>query len=164
MPKTDVLTNLAGYAPVADRISLFYEKYPNGEILTDLISKENGEITFRARVYRTIEERRPSATGWALEFIGDGEVNEVACLENTETSAVGRALANLGFTASRSRPSAEEMLKVARARSRLPRSSIDRYQATEPTSRVVHEERSVDGDLCGSRRAQRKSRRIADSV
>jgi len=45
-------------------------------------------------------------------------VNAVACLENTETSAIGRALANLGFTASRQRPSAEEMAKVARARAR----------------------------------------------
>jgi hypothetical protein len=46
-------------------------------------------------------------------------VNAVACLENTETSAVGRALANLGFTASRERASAEEMAKASRARARL---------------------------------------------
>jgi hypothetical protein len=119
MPKTHGTTDLAAYALVADRITLFHETYPSGQILTDLISRENGEITFRARIYREPGDRRPSATGWASEVIGDGEINEVACLENTETSAVGRALANLGFTASKARPSAEEMLKVARARARL---------------------------------------------
>jgi hypothetical protein len=59
----------------------------------------------------------PAATGWASEREGDGEINRVACLENTETSAVGRALANLGFTASSRRPSREEMEKAARHRS-----------------------------------------------
>jgi hypothetical protein len=51
--------------------------------------------------------------------VGDGEINAVACLENTETSAIGRALANLGFLASRLRPSAEEVAKATRARGRL---------------------------------------------
>ena len=61
---------------------------------------------------------QPAATGWASEREGDGEINRVACLENTETSAVGRALANLGFTASSRRPSREEMEKAARQRAR----------------------------------------------
>ena len=60
-----------------------------------------------------------AATGWASEREGDSDINSVACLENTETSAVGRALANLGFTASSKRPSREEMEKVERLRSRL---------------------------------------------
>src|SRR5256885_13604213 len=46
----------------------------------------------------------------------DGDVNAVEYLENTETSAIGRALANLGFTASAERPSREEMMRAARAR------------------------------------------------
>ena len=36
------------------------------------------------------------ATGWAEELRGQG-VNKMACIENTETSAYGRALANLGL-------------------------------------------------------------------
>ncbi len=51
--------------------------------------------------------------------MGDGEINAVACLENTETSAIGRALANLGFLAARLRPSVEEVAKASRARARL---------------------------------------------
>ena len=70
-------------------------------------------MIFRAAVFRAAEDREPAATGWAAERVGDGEVNAVACLENTETSAIGRALANLGFLASRLRPSAEEVAKAA---------------------------------------------------
>lgn len=109
---------LAEYAPVAERVRLFYERYPSGRIVTELVRKTAREVVFRAAVYRGVDEAEPSATGWACEREGDGDVNSVACLENTETSAVGRALANLGFLAGRQRPSAEEMAKAARARAR----------------------------------------------
>jgi hypothetical protein len=110
---------LADYAPVSDRITLFYQRYPAGRIVTQLHSRTDREITFRALVYRGADDRRAAATGWASEREGDGEVNLVACLENTETSAIGRALANLGFTASVRRPSREEMEKAVRERARL---------------------------------------------
>lgn len=108
--------DLSDYALVADRITMFYERYPDGRIVTELHSRVDREITFRALVYRSATEVLPAATGWASEREGDGEINRVACLENTETSAVGRALANLGFTASSRRPSREEMEKAARHR------------------------------------------------
>jgi hypothetical protein len=111
--------DLSDYALVADRITLFYERYPEGRIVTELHSRADREITFRALVYRSAAEGLPAATGWASEREGDGEINRVACLENTETSAVGRALANLGFTASSRRPSREEMEKAERQRARL---------------------------------------------
>jgi hypothetical protein len=107
------------YATVAERIRLFYAAYPLGRIQTELVSRTSHEVVFKALLYRTPADDRPAATGWAAEREGDGEINLVACLENTETSAIGRALANLGFTASRERPSREEMSKVARVRERL---------------------------------------------
>jgi len=108
-----------GYAPVAERIRLFYEVHPLGRIETELVTRTAHRVVFKALIFRSATDERPAATGWAAEREGDGEINLVACLENTETSAVGRALANLGFTASRQRPSAEEMAKASRARARL---------------------------------------------
>lgn len=119
MPKTTASFDPDRYAPVAERIRLFYREYPRGRITTHLISRTVRETTFLACVYRAHNDTRPAATGWAAEREGDGDVNLVACLENTETSAIGRALANLGFTASTQRPSAEEMLKASRSRARL---------------------------------------------
>lgn len=118
MPKYEIVSDGGDYAPVAERITLFYARYPSGRILTRLVSRTEDEITVQAFVYRSLEEQRPSATGLASERIGDGDVNTVACLENTETSAIGRALANLGLTASINRPSREEMEKADRERVR----------------------------------------------
>ncbi|HUQ79654.1 MAG TPA: hypothetical protein VM076_00880 [Gemmatimonadaceae bacterium] len=118
MPKYELITNAGDYAPVADRITLFYKRFPSGRILTRLVSRTEREITVQAYVFRSTAERSPAATGLASERIGDGDINTVACLENTETSAVGRALANLGLTASPNRPSREEIEKANRERGR----------------------------------------------
>ena len=119
MAKSDFGFDPTAYAPVAERIRLFWESFPEGRITTRLVSRTDQDVVFEARVYRSATDSEPAATGWAAEREGDGDVNAVACLENTETSAVGRALANLGFTAARERPSAEEMQKAARVRARL---------------------------------------------
>lgn len=119
MPKTDSTFNPDEYALVAERIALFYERYPGGRIIPRLHSVTRHAVIFEARVYRDQAATEPAAVGWAREFEGDGDINEVACLENTETSAIGRALANLGFAASKKRPSYEEMMKADRARRRL---------------------------------------------
>jgi hypothetical protein len=54
------------------------------------------------------------ATGYAEEVRGAGNVNRTSHVENCETSAVGRALANAGMAGSdvSKRPSREEMAKV----------------------------------------------------
>ena len=116
MPKTDQFFDPTGYSTVAERIALFYRSHPTGRIETDLISRDALSVTFKARVYRAESDTVPAATGWATEREGDGDINTVACLENTETSAIGRALANLGLTVTKQRPSIEEMRKAARAR------------------------------------------------
>ena len=119
MSKTDSFFNPEQYATVAERIEMFYSRYPQGRINTELVSRADGAITFKAVVYRDPNDTTPAATGWASEREGDSDINTVACLENTETSAVGRALANLGFVANGRRPSREEMEKVVRVRSAL---------------------------------------------
>lgn len=120
------------YATVAERIRLFYAAHPLGRIHTDLVSRTAEAVVFKASVYRSPHDERPAATGWAAEREGDGEINLVACLENTETSAVGRALANLGFTAARERPSREEMVRSSRARQRLSVAERVKERTTSP--------------------------------
>lgn len=114
MPKTTPVWNPADYATVAERIIAFYAAFPFGRIVTELAARTDRQVTFKASIYRSVEEAYPSATGWASEREGDGDVNAVACLENAETSAVGRALANLGFSASRTRAGRDDGPSSAR--------------------------------------------------
>lgn len=141
MPKSDATFDPESYAPVAERIRLFYDRFPSGRIITKLVSRDGGEVVFKALVYRAVAEPRPASTGWASEREGDGDVNAVACLENTETSAVGRALANLGFTASARRPSREEMAKAYRARRRLTLAAgaASGDSTLQPRANAVHD-------------------------
>jgi hypothetical protein len=126
MSKTDVWFDPGRYATVAERITLFYSRHPNGRIQTELITRDSASVTFKALVFRSESDTVPAATGWATEREGDGDINTVACLENTETSAIGRALANLGYTAARERPSVEEMKKAARTRRNRERDAATR--------------------------------------
>lgn len=106
--------NLSDYEPVQDRIKKFYEKYPDGRIITNMESRENNTYIFKATLYKSesdIEKNVPLSTGWAQEMVGKGYVNQTSALENCETSAIGRALANIGMNGDK-RPSREEMQKV----------------------------------------------------
>ena len=131
MPKTTLAWNPADYATVAERITAFYAAFPFGRIVTELAARTEREVTFRAAVFRSPDEPLPAATGWASEREGDGEINAVACLENAETSAIGRALANLGFSASR---------RTGAARGAKPEAPAARGGASRPAAvRLVRE-------------------------
>lgn len=100
--------NLDDYVQVNERIEKFYEKYPDGSIQTEIISNQNGDIIFKAYAFRDREDTRP-ATGHAMEREGSTYINKTSHIENCETSAVGRALAMLGFEIKKSVASREEV-------------------------------------------------------
>lgn len=110
------------YVEVAERIRDFYETYPEGSIQTEMVRLEGDLVVFKAAVYRGPEAVHPT-TGWAYEREGEGYVNKTSFIENCETSAIGRALANLNFPTSRavrnrveqSTPAAGEQLERIRS-------------------------------------------------
>jgi hypothetical protein len=109
--------NLADYETVQARIATFWEKYPDGAIRTQLVSDPENftNVVFLAGAYTHRDHPAPDATGYAAETKGSGGANNTAWHENGETSAIGRALANLGFaTSHKERASREEMEKVNR--------------------------------------------------
>ena len=111
--------NLTSYETVDTRIHKFYEKYPEGRILTEIesIDWERGWVLFKAIGYRTAADERPSAIGYAIGTQKDRGVDANFWIENAETSCIGRMLANLGLSAKGMRPSQEEMERVARLHS-----------------------------------------------
>lgn len=117
---------LDDYEPVEDRLAKFWADHPEGQIHTDILPSAEGEFIVKAYVWRkpplyqlnddgpVLVNERADATGLAHEVIGQGNVNKTSALENCETSAIGRALANLGYAPKGKRPSREEMAKVER--------------------------------------------------
>lgn len=108
--------DLSKYIPVHTRIAEFYEKYPEGRIVTEIIrlNEDSGFVCIKAGAFRNRDDAEPSSTGHAFEVRGQGYVNTTSFIENGETSAVGRALANLGFKIDNGIASREEMQKVER--------------------------------------------------
>jgi hypothetical protein len=87
------------YIPVAERVEKFYERYPEGRIITQIVEhdRESGFVLVRTEVFREITAWEPAATGHAYEYRDAGYVQKTSYIEVAETSSVGRALAFLNF-------------------------------------------------------------------
>ena len=105
--------NLADYETVEERLEKFWKEYPDGRIESELLEASANRFIVLARIYRTEADQRYWTSGLAFEVISDRGVNATSALENAETSAIGRALANAGFATKGKRASRSEMSKVA---------------------------------------------------
>ena len=106
--------NPADYASVDERFPLFWKDCPRGRIVTELVVDDGTRIVMKASLFVTYEDHHPTTTGFAEEVRGSSMVNKTSALENCETSAVGRALANYQYQGGKKRASLEEIVKVYR--------------------------------------------------
>ena len=104
--------DLSMYETVEDRLIKFWKENPDGRISTQIIEHTLQRFIVQASIYRTEVDAQPWATGFAEETVSTRGVNSTSALENCETSAIGRALANAGYATKGQRPSREEMAKV----------------------------------------------------
>lgn len=112
--------NLNDYDTVEVRIKKFYNDHPDGRIITrNLTTLQDRQVStwvVEATIYLTALDQisnAPKATGLAFEIDGGKGANQTSALENCETSAIGRALANANYSGDK-RSSREEMAKVER--------------------------------------------------
>ena len=110
---------LDNYEPVADRISKFWDKYPQGRLHTEIVLINETEIVIKASAFTDRDDPRPAAIDFAQETRGSSNINKQSFIENCSTSALGRVLATLNFQPKRDgkavRPSREEMKAVSKA-------------------------------------------------
>jgi hypothetical protein len=135
------------YVPVAERLEKFYERFPDGRITTQIVEHnlESGFVLMRAEVYRSPDDASAAATGHAFEVRGESYVNKTSYVENAETSAVGRALAMLGFEVKRGIASREELQKTARMQAATPPASVPTKAQAKATT-VAPAQSPVDLD------------------
>ena len=107
--------DLSAYETVEDRLARFWRDHPQARIETAMMAYDGDSCIFRAEIYFDATQLAPTATGYAEEVKGSSPVNRTSFVENCETSAIGRALANCGYATHGKRPSREEMAKVSRA-------------------------------------------------
>lgn len=90
----------ANYVPVAERVTDFYALHPHGRVLSTVLEhdRESGFAMVRAEVYRNPDDATPAATGHAYEYKSAGQAQSTSYIEVAETSAIGRAISNLGIT------------------------------------------------------------------
>ena len=105
--------NLADYETVEERLIKFWKEHPDGQIHTRLLECTASRFIVEASIFRTEADPRAWTTGLAEETVQGRGVNATSALENCETSAIGRALANAGYATKGKRASREEMSKVA---------------------------------------------------
>jgi heme-degrading monooxygenase HmoA len=105
--------NLDDYETVEERLVKFWKEHADGIISTELLTSSATQFIVKASIYRTKDDIKPWTTGLAEETVQGRGVNSTSALENCETSAIGRALANAGYATKGKRASREEMSKVA---------------------------------------------------
>jgi len=129
------------YDNVKVRKKLFYKDHPDGRIIVEPLSDHILEYAyFKASIYINIEDFKinaPKATGFALELrnmelsiSSSGKkyasVNYTSWTENTEESAIGRALDNMGY-AGNDKCSRQEMEKADRMSKIEPSQPVNKY-------------------------------------
>jgi len=87
------------YSQVATRLEIFRDVFgTDARIDTNIVSADLKMVCMRAEISIYQNGRwEKVADGHAEEFRGEGMINKTSALENCETSAIGRALANLGL-------------------------------------------------------------------
>jgi hypothetical protein len=84
------------YQTVAYRVGKFREIHGfDLSLTTEIVARTDEYVVMKAVI--TNAEGRVLATGHSEEYRSDGRINATSALENSETSAIGRALASLGI-------------------------------------------------------------------
>ena len=149
---------LKDYVDVKERVRLFYERHPDGRLVTTghAIEEIAGDpyVLVSAAAYRTPDDPLPGmGTSW-LKVPGSTPYTRGSEIENAETSAWGRAIGALGIGIDKSIASGDEVRNKAEP---VTTASVNAQERERVTARTVHVDVVVpldDGGLIGTAIAQ----------
>ena len=98
------------YVPVSERLKYFRENFKDYSLITDIIELTENRVVMKSIVKD--KNGREIANGHAYEILTNHGVNKTSFIENCETSANGRALANLGIMIEDNICSADEVINA----------------------------------------------------
>lgn len=100
------------YVQVNERIRYFREqaRFKDYRLISNILDLDDTKVIIKAEIYDG--DDRLVATGLARELKDGSFINKTSYIENCETSAWGRALANLGIGVYGSIASAEEVVNA----------------------------------------------------
>ena len=140
--------DLSNYVQVNERVAKFYKQYINGRIHTRIIRLDDERVVVEAKVWKVPPEAPKDPTTlsdkalevfYAPDGVGQAEevrlasvVNKTSALENAETSAIGRALAHMGFEVQKSLSSREAASGAKEAQEALSK------PATEAQKQMIY--------------------------
>ncbi len=124
--------NIDDYVDVAERISQFYERFPDGRLtmgmhpqIVDIGGKPY--VWYHARAFRTPDDPLPG-DGWAAEPVpGPTQFTRDSELMNAETAAWGRAIVALGFATKKIASVQEMKARVGEASERNTREKAEEF-------------------------------------
>ena len=152
--KDSGVVNIHGkdYKTVAKRVNEFREAHCSKyAILTELVSMDENIVVMKAEILD--DKRDVIATGYAEEHRNASQINKTSALENCETSAIGRALANFGLGGGEY-ASADEVANAINQQSK-PSNRID-FNEVRRAIRVIDDVASLQ-DYCKSLGVERMS-------
>jgi hypothetical protein len=103
------VVNIKGknYVEVNERLKYFRQNFSGYSLLSEIVELTDERIVIKARILSP--DLVEVANGLAYELAGSSFINKTSYIENCETSAWGRALANFGIGLDNSVASADEV-------------------------------------------------------
>jgi hypothetical protein len=122
------------YVEVKERIKYFRENFKDWSLTSEVIDLTEDRCVIKATISN--EKGRVIASGIAYESKGSSYINKTSFIENCETSAWGRALANIGIGLDVAIASADEVLN-AKAQDKSKKPKIEKLTDAKLSAMLV---------------------------
>ena len=122
------------YVEVKERIKYFREHFKDWSLTSEVIDLTEDRCVIKATISN--EKGRVIASGIAYESKGSSYINKTSFIENCETSAWGRALANIGIGLDVAIASADEVLN-AKAQDKSKKPKIEKLTDAKLSAMLV---------------------------